>query len=162
MSYLLAMVLFLVIAIAVGRIWSRHGQLASLRAPPHRNPSLSDPHPGGRGFHHRCRCLRPDDPSGAVPWNRARDRSAGLRGRVINGPHRELSGNTSHRTGPRQRRLEGKIDQGTVLLLMSGLMLIGILSGIHIGFAFGVRPFSAMCCCLAVWTVSSLRDWRFR
>lgn len=34
-----------------------------------------------------------------------------------------------------------EIDQTTILLLMFGLMLVGILAGIHIGFAFGLTAF---------------------
>jgi len=34
-----------------------------------------------------------------------------------------------------------EIEQETVLLLMFGVMLIGILIGIHIGFAFGITAF---------------------
>ena len=33
------------------------------------------------------------------------------------------------------------IDQTTILLLMFGLMLVGILAGIHIAFAFGITAF---------------------
>ena len=34
-----------------------------------------------------------------------------------------------------------ELEQETVLLLMFGVMLIGILIGIHIGFAFGMTAF---------------------
>ena len=34
-----------------------------------------------------------------------------------------------------------EFDQTTILILMFGLMLIGILAGIHIGFAFGFTAF---------------------